>query len=91
VDEKTISRIRTKVGYRTKYKTLIQLRLGLHLHPLISEHLLKLSAIQPITGFYEDIAYSLILKTGWRKSIREINEELASTGTVKPFYQETEE
>ena len=91
VDEKTISRIRTKVGYRTKYKTLIQLCLGLHLHPLISEHLLKLSAIQPITGFYEDIAYSLILKTGWRKSIREINEELASTGTVKPFYQETEE
>jgi hypothetical protein len=87
VTVKTISRMRTNPGYKPKYRTVVAVCLGMHLHPMLSKYLILLSPAQPGVGFYEDIAYELLLNTGWKKSIFEINEELRAS-TVPPFFKE---
>lgn len=75
---KTIERLKNPKG-RLKYKTVVQLCLGMHLHPILSEFLIGQSGVDARVGAYEDITYKLLLASGWRKDIREINEELKST------------
>ena len=78
LSSKTIERLKKPKG-RLKYKTIVQFCLGMHLHPILSDFLIKQSGVDARPGAYEDITYKLLLTSGWKKDIREIIEELKST------------
>ena len=75
---KTIERMKNPKG-RIQYKTIVQLCLGMHLHPLLSKFLIGQSGVDARLGAYEDMIYQLLLNAGWKKDIRDINEELRAT------------
>mgnify|MGYP007070202394 CR=1 FL=1 len=87
--EELIERLKNPKG-RLKYKTVVQLCLGMHLHPILSDYLIKQSGVDARVGAYEDIAYKLLLTSGWRKDIREINEELKSTQIDSLAFKDTD-
>ena len=89
LSSKTIERLKNPKG-RLKYKTVVQLCLGMHLHPILSDYLIKQSGVDARVGAYEDIAYKLLLTSGWRKDIREINEELKSTQIDSLAFKDTD-
>ncbi len=80
ISVKTIQRMRGDYGYRPKFKTIVAICIGMHLHPMLSENLISKSSTQPISCFEEDVAYKFILNCCWKKSIYEVNEELRVAG-----------
>lgn len=77
---RTIQRMKSNMHYSPKYKTIVAVCLGMHLHPLLSRELIKRSGVQMKQGFDEDIAYELLLNSGWKNSVSEANEELQTAG-----------
>lgn len=87
VSVRTIQRMRNEIGYKPKYKTLIAVCIGLHLPPMLSKDLIRKSGVTTAVGFYEDIAYEMLLDSNYRNSIYECNEILRTAG-ISPLIKE---
>lgn len=80
VSSKTIQRLRTKTDYKVSLKTVIALCIGMHLHPLLSRHLIKAAGVSIRYIAREEMLYDFFVSGYYTHSVEECNEILRAKG-----------
>jgi len=80
LSEKTIQRLRTKDDYNVNMKTVIAICIGMHLHPLLSNHLIESAGLSFRYVVPEHATYQFFITGYYGHTIDECNEILHAQG-----------
>lgn len=80
LNPKTIQRLRTNPDYNVTLKTVVSICIGLHLHPLLSMHLINAAGLSFRAGSEEHMMYQFFITGFYTHPIDECNEMLEASG-----------
>ncbi len=80
LSSKTIQRLRTQADYNVNMKTVIAICIGMHLHPLLSQHLIESAGLSFRYVIPEHGMYQFFITGYYGHSVEECNEILHAQG-----------
>lgn len=80
VSSKTIQRMRTKADYNVNMKTVIAICVGMHLHPILSQHLIESAGLSFRYVSEEQMMYHFFITAYYTHTVDECNELLQAKG-----------
>jgi hypothetical protein len=83
---KTIQRWRNEAEEPNSIQAVLAVCFGLKLHPVLSRHLVSAAGFK-FKSTEEHIVYEMLLYTGYKISLQEINDHLATHGYVPLGYE----
>ena len=83
LSSKTIQRMRTQADYNVGLRTVIAVCIGMHLHPVLSQHLLNAAGLSFRYNVPEQAMYHFFITAFYMHSIDECNEILVARGHKK--------
>ena len=83
LSSKTIQRLRTQADYNVSLRTVVALCIGMHLHPILSQHLVTTAGLSFRYAIPEQAMYHFFITSFYMHSIDECNELLLAKGYKK--------
>jgi len=80
LSSKTIQRLRTQADYNVNMKTVVAICIGMHLHPLLSNHLIESAGLSFRYVVPEHATYQFFVTGYYGHSVDECNEILQAQG-----------
>lgn len=80
VSSKTIQRMRTKADYNVNMKTVIAICVGMHLHPILSQHLIESAGLVFRYVSEEQMMYHFFITAYYTHTVDECNALLQAKG-----------